>query len=527
MTDSNPNSERSDLAFILAGEAGQGVQTVEALLTEAFRQAGHHVFSGQEFMSRIRGGSNSTLLRVGTGSVRAWSDHTDLCIAFDEKAIARLGKRLQPETFVLSDGVKASGGLKFIDVPLMKLAEDAGGKILVNTIAAGVLWGILEGSNEIVEAVVNRFFAGKSAEIIGQNLAAVKRGIAFGRELKHSGQILLGLPPQNKALQALHLTGTEAVALGAMAGGCNFVSAYPMSPSTGVLTFLAKRGRDFGIIVEQAEDEISAANMVLGAWYAGARGLTTTSGGGFALMTEAVSLAGMTETPMVVLLAQRSGPATGLPTRTEQGDLNLALYAGHGEFPRVLLAPGNPEQAFGLTANAFYLADTYQVPVILLTDQYLMDAGYDVENLVIADALLKTGIVKTQPGYQRYALTDSGISPRGIPGWGEGLIGVDSDEHDEDGHITENLDLRVQMVDKRLRKRSALTESTFPAEWIGPEDASSLVVCWGSTLEIVREAVTGLANKNLAALHFQQVFPLPEAGPGTTPEGGCLHSAGR
>ncbi|MDO9264328.1 MAG: 2-oxoacid:acceptor oxidoreductase subunit alpha, partial [Desulfosalsimonadaceae bacterium] len=291
---------------------------------------------------------------------------------------------------------------------------------------------------------------------------------------------------------------------------CNFVSAYPMSPSTGVLTFLAKHGRDFGIIVEQAEDEISAANMVLGAWYAGARGLATTSGGGFALMTEAVSLSGMTETPMVILLAQRPGPATGLPTRTEQGDLNHALYAGHGEFPRVLLAPGNPEQAFALARRAFHLADTCQIPVILLTDQYLMDSGYDVENLAMPDTPPEAAIVRTEAGYHRYALTETGISPRGIPGWGEGLVGVDSDEHDADGHITEDLDLRVQMVDKRLRKFHVLSKNALPADWIGPQDARNVVVCWGSTLEIVREAVTGLSNKDLAVLHFQQVFPLPD-----------------
>ena len=508
--DANRNPQRSDLAIVLAGEAGQGVQAVESLLTEAFRQEGYHVFAGQEFMSRIRGGSNSTLLRVDSQPVRAWSDRTDLCIVFDEKAIGHLGKRLTPETFVLGDGVEGTSDQRFIDVPLAKLATSAGGRIFVNTIAAGILWGILDGPKETIEVVIKRFFVRKPSEIIDKNLAAVRTGMELGRELQRAGKVSLALPPRSKPRQDLHLTGTEAIALGAMAGGCNFVSSYPMSPSTGVLTFLARHGRDFGIIVEQAEDEISAANMVLGAWYAGARGFATTSGGGFALMTEAVSLAGITETPMVIHLAQRPGPATGLPTRTEQGDLNLALYAGHGEFPRALLAPGNPEQAFSLAASAFHLADAHQVPVIILTDQYLMDSGYDVENLTVADTPFEAAIVKTAPGYRRYALMESGISPRGIPGWGEGLVGVDSDEHDEDGHMTEDLDMRVQMVNKRLRKLTALTKSALPAEWIGPENARNLVVCWGSTLEIVREAVTGLSREDLAVLHFQQVFPLPE-----------------
>ena len=511
--ESNANHERNELSLVLAGAAGQGVQTVELLLTRAFRQEGYHVFAAQEFMSRIRGGSNSTLLRVGTSPVRAWSERADLCIVFDEKAVAHLGKRLRPETFVLGDGVKGTGDRRVIDVPLEKLAKDAGGQIFVNTIAAGILWGIFDGPKEIIEGIIKGFFTGKPSEIIDKNLTAVGSGMKLGRELRRSGQVSLSLPPPSKPRRDLHLTGTEAIALGAMAGGCNFVSSYPMSPSTGVLAFLAQHGRDFGIIVEQAEDEISAANMVLGAWYAGARGFATTSGGGFALMTEAVSLAGMTEIPMVIHLAQRPGPATGLPTRTEQGDLNLALYAGHGEFPRVLLAPGNPEQAFALAESAFHLADAHQVPVIILTDQYLIDSGYDVENLTVADAPLEAAIVKTEPGYRRYALTESGISPRGIPGWGEGLVGADSDEHDENGHITEDLDLRVLMVDKRLRKLTALTESALTPEWIGPEDALNLVVCWGSTLEIVREAAAGLAMENLAFLHFQQVFPLSEEAP--------------
>ena len=269
----NGNQGRNELSLVLAGEAGQGVQTVELLLTRAFRQEGYHVFSAQEFMSRIRGGSNSTLLRVGTRSVRAWSERADLCIVFDEKAVAHLGKRLNPETFVLGDGLKGTVDQRLIDVPLEKLAKDAGGQIFVNTIAAGIRWGMFYGSKEPIKGIIKGFFTGKPSEIIDKNLTAVGSGMKLGRELRRSGQVSLSLPPPSKPRRDLHLTGTEAVALGVMAGGCNFVSSYPMSPSTGVLAFLAQHGRDFGIIVEQAEDEISAANMVLGAWYAGARGL--------------------------------------------------------------------------------------------------------------------------------------------------------------------------------------------------------------------------------------------------------------
>lgn len=507
--DAGAGGKRNDIAIVLAGEAGQGIQGVGSLLTQAFRREGYHVFSSQEFMSRIRGGSNSTLLRIGAQPVRAWSDRNDLCIVFDGKAIDHLGNRIRPDTLVLGDGLQG-GDHRFIDIPLATMAKDAGGKIFANTIVAGILWGVFNGPLETLEGVVRHFFSGKPADIIAHNLAAAKSGMEVGRDLRLTGRIPLALPLRGAIRKDGHLTGTEAVALGAIAGGCNFVSFYPMSPSTGVATFLARHGRDFGIIVEQAEDEICAANMVLGAWYAGARGLTTTSGGGFALMTEAVSLAGITEIPLVVLLAQRPGPATGLPTRTEQGDLNLVLHAGHGDFPRVILAPGNPEQAFECARNAFQLADTYQVPVIILTDQYLMDSGFDVAEFPLPDPLFESTVVRSEPGYRRYSLTETGVSPRGIPGWGEGLVVADCHEHNEEGHISEHPHMRTEMVDKRRRKLAFIENNSPPPEWIGPEDAATLVICWGSTREIVLEAVSSLGTEDLAIVHFQQLFPLHE-----------------
>ncbi len=497
-----------DCAIVLAGEAGQGIQVIESLLTRAFRREGYHVFSSPEFMSRIRGGSNSTLLRIGAEPVRAWSDRCDLCVVFDQKALAHLGDRIGPATLVLGDDLKGIEGQQFIDVPLARLSEAAGGRLFANTIAAGMIWGLFNAPPETLEQAVKGVFRGKAAEAIDHNLVAAKSGMDVGSQLRRTGLMSLTLPPPGSARRDLHLTSTEAIALGAMAGGCNFVSFYPMSPSTGVASFLAKHGHDFGIIVEQAEDEICAATMVLGAWYAGARALTTTSGGGFALMSEALSLAGITESPMVVLLAQRPGPATGLPTRTEQGDLNLALHAGHGDVPRIILAPGNPQQAFDCARDAFRLADTYQVPVIILTDQYLMDSGVDGEGFQLPDPPFESTAVAALPGYRRYALTKNGISPRAIPGWGTGLVVCDSHEHNEDGHIDETPSTRTEMVDKRLRKLAAIAENTPPPQWIGPEDATSLVICWGSTREIVLEAVAGPGMERLAVMHFQQLFPL-------------------
>jgi 2-oxoglutarate ferredoxin oxidoreductase subunit alpha len=272
---------------------------------------------------------------------------------------------------------------------------------------------------------------------------------------------------------------------------------------------MARHDARFGLVVEQAEDEIAAVNMAIGSWYAGGRAMVTTSGGGFALMEEGVSLAGITESPLVVHLGQRPGPATGIATRTEQADLDLVLHAGHGEFPRIIYAPGRIEEAFNLTRRAFNAADKYQVPVFVLTDQYFIDSYYCVPDLDFQTDRPEGHIVRTAPGYTRYAFTEDGISPRGIPGFGKGLVRVDSHEHTEEGHITEEKELRNRMVEKRMGKMDLIARDTIPPTLIGPENYRVLLVCWGSNYHIVAEAVDLLGKDDIAVLHFSQVFPLP------------------
>lgn len=323
-------------------------------------------------------------------------------------------------------------------------------------------------------------------------------------------QLSIPVPDFSQDIQEeILLNGAEAVSLGAISGGCNFISAYPMSPSTGVLIFLSQHAEEFNIIAEQAEDEISAINLALGAWYAGARGMVTTSGGGFALMEEGVSLAGMLELPMVIHLAQRPGPATGLPTRTEQGDLELALYSGHGEFPRIIYAPGGIQDLFYLTQRAFNLADKFQIPVFVLTDQYLMDSYYNTMEFKLTEMDIERYTRKTKKNCKRYQLTKNGISDRGIPGWGEGLVLVDSDEHDEQGRITEDLNLRTKMVDKRLKKFKEIKKDEISPELVGNKEYEVLIVGWGSTYYIVKEALENLKDNRVSFLHFKQVYPLP------------------
>jgi 2-oxoglutarate ferredoxin oxidoreductase subunit alpha len=502
---------KDDISIVLCGEAGQGIQTVEYLLTRILKIAGYNVFSTKEFMSRIRGGSNSTSIRVSSERVSAPVDRIDILIPFSRGAVKHVGKRISEETVVLGEedvlGDEYRGD-KAIYVPLSKIASEVGGRIYLNTVAVGMLLGLFGVDPEILDNYLKRQFSSKGESVVQKNLEAAKRGYQVSDELPNSAGIGIKVKQDPQTKDNLIISGTDAVGMGAIAGGCNFTAFYPMSPSTGVSVFLCQQAAEFGIVAEQAEDEISAINMAIGAWYAGARAMVSTSGGGFALMVEGLSLAGILETPVVIHLAQRPGPATGLPTRTEQGDLSFALYSGHGNFPRIMLAPGTVEDAFYLTQKAFNLADRYQVPVIILTDQYMLDSYYNVPSLDPSGLEVKKHIVQTDKEYKRYKLTEDGISPRGIPGFGDGLVCVDSDEHDEEGHITEDFDVRINMVDKRLKKLDLIKESVIPPKLLGAQDYKTLIVGWGSTYSAIREALERLKRDDVAFLHFMQVYPL-------------------
>lgn len=506
-----PLADKSDYSIVLCGQAGQGIQTVELLLTKIFKAASLNIFATKEYMSRVRGGTNSTEIRVATEPVKAFVNRIDLLVALDKGAIEHLKKRISPDTVIVTEAQFLPKGLshsveRIIDVSFSKMAAEVGGKLYSNSVAVGMIASLFGVDLQLVREQLKDFFGPKGRDIIDKNLSAVQKGYEFG-----SGKINIDIEKAGPSKDQIVLNGAQAVAIGAIAGGCNFISAYPMSPSTAVLVFLSKHSKQFGIVAEQAEDEIAAVNMAIGAWYAGGRAMVTTSGGGFALMVEGISLAAMLETPIVVHLAQRPGPATGLPTRTEQGDLEFAIYAGHGEFPRILFAPGTLEQGFELTARAFNLADEYQIPVIILTDQYFVDSHYNIEPLNANDMKVESFITETKENYIRYELTADGISTRGIPGFGKGLVAVDSDEHDTEGHITEDLDLRVKMVDKRLAKLEAIKkEAIEPQLWPGG-DYKNLIVCWGSTYHIVKEAIGALGRDDTALLHFSQVYPLHQS----------------
>ncbi len=508
-------NKKEDISIVLCGEAGQGVQTVERILVHVLKRSGFHVFATKEYMSRVRGGSNSTTIRVSSKRVSACVDKIDILVPFHAGAIDHVRKRISAQTMVFADpqivpeNASAVAGER-VNIPFVQIAEELGGSIYLNIVAASVVLGIFLIDEGLISECIRQYFSQKGDEIIQKNLEAVRKGYEIGRDISQSGRFKAEIPPDPQVADEILLNGAEAVGFGALAAGCNFLSSYPMSPSTGVMVFLSQQMMDFDVLVEQAEDEISAINMAVGASYTGARSLVTTSGGGFALMIEGISLSGMIETPVVVHLAQRPGPATGLPTRTEQADLEMVLYAGHGEFPRIIFAPGNLEQAIMLTQKAFDLADKFQIPVLILTDQYFVDSYYNTPSLDFSQLKAERHVVKTDKDYKRYSLQSDGISPRGIPGYGEGLVGVDSDEHDQEAHITEDLELRTKMVDKRLHKMALIKEETVPPALFGPQEFKILIIGWGSTYPIIKEAMEIIGRDDLAFLHFSQIFPLHE-----------------
>lgn len=498
-----------DISIVIGGAAGQGIQTVEAMLLSVLKKDGYHVFASKEYMSRIRGGSNSTEIRISSNGRRAYTRRIDILFALDKDVIPHLEDRIDLHTVILGEKNIVGSKYHVIDVPMTSITNDIGGVLYAGTVAVGVILGFLKAPKGEFEMFLKNRFLRKGDDVVKKNLLAAEKGYTLGEHLAYAESIHIALPKATDMHTKLLLSGDQALGLGTLAAGCNFIASYPMSPGTGLLTFLAQHGGPFGMVVDQAEDEIAAINMCVAAWYAGARAIVSTSGGGFALMCEGVSLSGMLETPAVIHIGMRPGPATGLPTRMEQGDLNLALYAGHGEFPRAIFTPGDQEELFFCAQQAFNMAAKYQSPIFILTDQYLLDSVAIVDPKDLKRLPIESHIIETKEGYKRYALaTKNGVSPRGIPGYGKGVVSVDSDEHDEEGHITESFELRKKMMDKRLSKLEGLrSEAVLPTMLGDEKKCKTLLVCFGSTKGVVREAKEMLGDE-YAVLHFSQVYPI-------------------
>jgi 2-oxoglutarate ferredoxin oxidoreductase subunit alpha len=499
----------------ITGEAGQGMHTIGIALCRVFSRSGYCVFANQDYMSRIRGGNNIFQVRVSTDPVYAFRSLSQIIVPLDAASVELHRRHLAPGGVMVADagrfGVAAGEGL--FDVPLYSLAAATGSEIFVNSVACGVIMRLVGLGLDVLNRVLSETFADKGSEIVSKNLAAAHAGFEYTEQRFQGNLYSLGAGG-TKPSDDLILVANEAIALGAVKAGCSFYSAYPMTPSSNILQTVARLAQQTGIVVEQAEDEIAAINMAIGASYAGVRSMTGSSGGGFALMVEGVSLAGMTETPVVIAVAQRPAPATGFPTRTAQEDLFMVLYAGHGEFPRVIYAPGTAEEAFELTLKAFDTAEKYQIPAFILSDQVLADSYRNVAPFSAAVSAMRRHIISKEEsasvqGYKRYLLTESGVSPRAVPSWINDPVYADSDEHTEDGHITEDAGVRVAMTEKRLYKKMvALVREIVPPVIDKASAAEVLLIGFGSTFGVIKEVSDALAG--IGRVHLKQVWPFPK-----------------
>ncbi len=497
-----------DIVIRLAGAAGQGVQTVGEVLARAAFRSGLSLYAEQSYHSRIRGGENAFALRLTEGTAWGTREDTDLLVALNQEMLDNYLPTVADGGLVVCEAELEAAG-KVIRIPAGQMAKDELNlPIAANMVMVGAAAKVAGISEESLSAVVREAF-GEKADL---NLKALALGA------QHAGEPQLEVPtPAYESGERMLLTGGVAVGAGAIVAGCRYVSSYPMTPGTAVLTYLAQRSDRWGLVVEQAEDEIAAINMALGAAYAGARAMVTTAGGGFALMVEGLSLAGMIETPVVIHIGQRPAPATGLPTRTGQEELLFAIHAGHGEFPRYVVAPRTAEEAFYLTAKAFDMSEKHQVPALILTDQYLVDSyslsePLDASRVTPQSYLLSAEELAAMEGYDRFAITNSGVSPRAVPGVSEKLVLVDSDEHDSYGRITEDLQIRTEMTEKRLRKEHGLRQDVGPPTQYpeGSLKGRTVFLGWGSTYGAIREAVDELNAKggHYGLLHFSELWPL-------------------
>jgi 2-oxoglutarate ferredoxin oxidoreductase subunit alpha len=494
--------KQRNINILIGGEAGQGLVTVGQILAKGFVRSGYSICVTQDYQSRIRGGHNTFAIRVGVEEVKAPQEVIDLLVALNGETVGLHRDQLSDQGLIIVDeAFEVSDDNKTLKVPFKKLSSDQ----YTNVAALGICSALLGLDKGAVAQTAGDFFGKTHREAAEEN----RRVLAAGQNVAFEKLLPITHPPQR-----MMMNGNEAIALGAVAAGLKFYSFYPMTPATSIALNLARWAKEMGLIVEQAEDEIAAINMALGASFSGAPSMVGTSGGGFALMAEGISLAAMTETPVVIIVAQRPAPATGLPTRTEQGDLEFVLHAGHGEFPRAIFTPGTAEQCFELTQKALYIADLYQGPAFILTDQFLADSyravtPFELDGISPVQPWSTEGLRFATP-YRRFAVTDSGISPRLLPGLTEHLVVADSDEHTEDGHITEDLSVRTRMVQKRLIKGAGIRSEVVPPEWIGEEKPDLLLVAWGSSKGAVEEAAATMRSRGMhvSTLHFAQVWPL-------------------
>ena len=535
---------------MIGGPQGSGINSVAENFAKACIRGGLHIFANIEYHSNIKGEHSYYRLRVESKAPHSHVDWVDLLVALDRETIFGDLNKVHPTHRGHRHEVSPGGGIiydrslnltpesfgrddiKLFPIPYMDLLVDAlkeFGKdkelsryqVMVNTIALGASLGLADYDFDLATEAIREGFTGRKAALGDLNVSAAKRGYDYTKRIFGEDAFPTKLRKQPLSGKRMMIRGVQAVAIAKLKAGCGFQTYYPITPATDESEYLESHQKDYNMIVVQAEDEISAINMATGAAHAGLRSSTSTSGPGFSLMAEGLGWAGITEAPgPVVVLYQRAGPATGLPTRTEQGDLRFALHAAHGEFPRIIIAPGDVVETYYDTFDSFNYAEHYQVPVILLTDKFLASTYQDVlpfngDNLKVDRGdMVKDTELAGSTDYRRYRWTELGISPRAVPGQKGGIFWTTGDEHDEYGHITEAADIRIKMMRKRMRKielAGQVIPDSKKATLHGPKAAPITIVGWGSSKGAILDGMEDLKSDGIETnfLQVRYVNPFP------------------
>ena len=519
-----------DFNWAIGGEAGDGINSTGKIFAQALSRAGRHVFTSKDFASRIRGGYTAYKVRTSVDDVQSVVDRLDLLVALTQRTIDENLDELHDDSAIIYDGERSWEAdvpeeMFAIDVPLKSLAEEAGGAIMRNIVALGAACELANFPIENLDEALEKRFGGKGEKIVENNKQAARLGQEYvEEEYAKVSTDSFDFSLETTDADYVLLNGDEAIGMGAIAAGCRFYAGYPITPATDVMEYLKGRIEHFGGQVVQAEDELSAINMALGAARAGARSMTATSGPGIDLMTETFGLVATSETPLVIADVMRSGPSTGMPTKQEQGDLNMALYGGHGEIPRFVVAPTTIDECFWKTVEAFNLAEKYQVPVYLLADLALavteqtfspeafdMDA-VEVDRGRVVDEDDIDEWLDEEGRFQPHAATEDGISPRAFPGTEKGAHMSTGLEHNALGRRTEEKSVRLEQVEKRQRKvETAQEREDWDVREYGDPDADNLVISWGSNEGALVEALDLMDDDlDVRVLSVPYIFPRPD-----------------
>jgi len=542
-------AEENNLTWVIGGPQGSGINSVAETFAKACARGGLHVFANIEYHSNIKGEHSYYRVRISDREVRSHVDWIDVLIALDKETLfgdlhkeypTHTGHRseVSPGGAIIYDSALklkpedlSRPDVKLYPIPyteiLVGALKEAGRdkelskyQVMVNTVAFGASTALIDYDFDLVAEAIKEGFTGRKAALGDLNIKAARHGYNYIKKIFPDG-FAYKVHPVSSNEKRMVIRGVQAVGIAKLKAGCAFQTYYPITPATDESEFLETHQRDYNIVVVQTEDEISAVLMATGAAHAGARAATSTSGPGFSLMAEGLGWAGHTEAPgPVVILYQRAGPSTGLPTRTEQGDLQFALHAGHGEFPRMVIAPGDVVECFQDTFDAFNYAEKYQMPVIILTDKFTASSycsvpifdnnGFQIDRGRILD---EHDLTAMSP-YKRYEVTPLGISPRTLPGTRGGIWHTTGDEHDEFGHITENSETRIRMMQKRMRKLQVVAETIPDAKkvnFFGPKEADVTIVGWGSTKGAILDGVLDLEGDGIRCnfLQVRYISPFP------------------